>query len=64
MDLREHQQRASRARWSKPEAVNKRLDALAAHIKAVVDSLPPLSDEQWARLAVLTTPAPDGRPDA
>lgn len=48
--LAQHQARASRARWAKPEHVERRVDALAAHIRKVVDRLPPLTPEQRDRL--------------
>lgn len=47
----------SRARWHKPENVERRVDALAEHIRRTVDALPPLTQAQRARLAALLRPS-------
>ena len=46
----------ARQRWAKPHAVDRRVDALADHIRRTVDALPPLTEAQRARLAVLLRP--------
>lgn len=47
----------ARRRWAKPHAVDRRVDALADHIRKTVDALPPLTDDQRARLAALLRPS-------
>jgi hypothetical protein len=46
----------ARIRWSKPENVERRIESLADHIKRTVDALPPLTEDQRARLAALLRP--------
>jgi hypothetical protein len=53
MDLREHQRRAIRARWDRPENVQRRVDGLAEVIRRKIATLPPLTDEQIDKLAGL-----------
>ena len=48
---------AARARWEKPWAVNARVEALAAIIRKKIDALPPLTEEQRARLVAALRPA-------
>jgi hypothetical protein len=50
MDLRERARTAARARWSRPEYIEARVDVLAETIRQRVDSLPPLSASQRAKL--------------
>lgn len=49
--------KAIQARWSKPENVDLRIDALGERIRALVESAPPLTSEQVDRLRALL-PAP------
>lgn len=53
MDVRERARIASRARWAKPDHVQARVDCLADYIRKVVDTLPPLTEAQKAKLAAL-----------
>jgi hypothetical protein len=47
------------ARWRRPDVVDQRVDALAATLERKVDALPPLTGDQFARLAaVLVAAAP------
>jgi hypothetical protein len=41
----------ARSRWDSPENVEKRVQALAARVKRIVDTLPPLSEAQQAKIA-------------
>lgn len=59
-----NQREAIAARWAKPENVEKRVDALAAHVRKIVDSLPPLTPEQKARLAAILAPSTGDGQDA
>lgn len=47
----------AQTRWRKPQNVERRVHALAEHIRRTVDSLPPLTEAQRSRLAALLTPA-------
>lgn len=40
----------ARRRWDRPDVVERRIDALAAHIARAVAKLPPLTREQRAQL--------------
>jgi hypothetical protein len=51
-----NQREAVRARWNKPETVEKRVDALAETIRRKIDKLPPLTAAQRERLAALLRP--------
>lgn len=53
----DHARECARKRWSKPENVDRRVDAIAEQIRKLVDNAPPLTDEQRARLAGLLLPA-------
>ena len=52
----DHARECARKRWSKPENVDRRVDALAEQIRKLVESAPPLTDEQRARLARVLPP--------
>lgn len=60
-DVTETKRRAARTRWDRPDNVERRLVALAEHVARVVDTFPPLTDEQRTRLAALLTPVGGGQ---
>lgn len=52
----DHARECARRRWAKPENVDRRVDALAEQIRKLVDSAPPLTEEQRARLTRVLPP--------
>lgn len=59
-------QESTRPNRSRPSAKRWTESDIAAYARSIVDSIPPLTEEQRARLALLmrgTMPAKDSRPD-
>lgn len=50
-------QNAARASWGRPDNADSRVTALAEHVRKVVDSLPPLTPEQYDRIDAILRPA-------